>query len=217
MSCLSGAYSDAAGGLGLHRCFGDVWQGCSKAAVASRRYFGQARQIKLSVGGSVFWVHKEEMLAAGSPLISEAIEKGPGDDGEYFLDRDGTYFHFTLDYIHRGARAFTRQTSSGEPAACVSFQVRRHLLLEAKVLGLSDMQRTLEGLLNPNTPPTSASGRQAREAIQNGCYEAAVVRSESDLPIVADISGEGGASLKGFEKFVSCCKPLAWTIIPPVE
>eukprot|EP00930_Biecheleria_cincta_P001602 TRINITY_DN102737_c0_g1_i1.p1 TRINITY_DN102737_c0_g1~~TRINITY_DN102737_c0_g1_i1.p1 ORF type:complete len:218 (+),score=26.54 TRINITY_DN102737_c0_g1_i1:72-725(+) len=217
MVCLYGISPNASDGLQM--CFGGMWRGCSAAAARAlyprRDRLSPDQQIKLSVGGSVFLVYEKEMLAAGSPLLTEAIQAGPCDDGEYFLDRDGTYFHFTLEYIRHGASAFTCQTSSGEPRLNVSHNVRRHLLLEASVLGLSDMRKTLEEL-NIATPLTSSSGRQAREAIQNGYYQAAVTRSENDLPILACLSSEG-ASLHGFEKCLACCNPIAWTVIPPEE
>lgn len=214
MGCLNGPSSNASGGL--RKCLGDVWRGCFEAADAVSSILcglPPNSQIKLSVGGAVYWVSMQEMLASGSPLLTEVIKAGPYDDGEYFLDRDGTYFHFTLDYMRHGKQAFVQEASSGEPVVHVSKEVRRRLLLEAKVLGLSGMRMTLEELSNSSTPQTSASGREARNAIQSG-YLATVVRSENDLPNLQEILQEE-APMKGLAKCIACCNPIAITFIPP--
>lgn len=213
MACLNGTNSNASGAL--WNCLGDVWRSCLEAAdaLSSVRYYSMPdQQIKLSVGGSVYWVSMQEMLAAGSPLLTEVIKAGPCDDGEYFLDRDGTYFHLTLDYIRHGKQAFVQESSSGEPVVHVGKDVRRRLLLEAKVLGLSGMRMTLEEVSN-STPQTSASGREARNAIQSSGYSAIVVRSENDLPILELLKEQ--PPLKGLEKCFACCNPIAITFIPP--
>eukprot|EP00930_Biecheleria_cincta_P078328 TRINITY_DN65765_c0_g1_i1.p1 TRINITY_DN65765_c0_g1~~TRINITY_DN65765_c0_g1_i1.p1 ORF type:complete len:198 (+),score=30.35 TRINITY_DN65765_c0_g1_i1:106-699(+) len=171
------------------------------------------QQIKLSVGGSVFWVSMKEILEAGSPLLTEVLHAGPYDDGEYFLDRDGTYFHYTIDYIRRGRSAFVGEASSGQTTVHVSYEVRRRLLLEAKVLGLSDMQASLEEL-DISTPLTSSSGREAREAVLRS-HRIGVVRSESDLSILEGISQEG-ARMGDLQAF-ACCNPVAITYTPPKE
>eukprot|EP00930_Biecheleria_cincta_P071833 TRINITY_DN59294_c0_g1_i1.p1 TRINITY_DN59294_c0_g1~~TRINITY_DN59294_c0_g1_i1.p1 ORF type:complete len:210 (-),score=37.93 TRINITY_DN59294_c0_g1_i1:49-678(-) len=198
---------------GLPSCLGGICRSCSQAANAWSSLWTPDQLIKLSVGGSVYRVSKKEMLAAGSPLLTEVIKAGPGDDSEYFLDRDGTYFHLTLDFIRHGKQAFVSEASSGEHAVHVSYEVRRRLLLEAKVLGLSSMRLALEEL-SISTPQTSASGREARNAIQSS-YAAVFVRSESDLPILHCILQEE-TKKKGLECF-TCCNPIAITYIPPNE
>lgn len=212
MGCLNGPHSNASGGL--RKCLGDVWRGCFEAADAVSSILcclAPDTQIKLSVGGAVYWVSMQEMLASGSPLLTEVIKAGPYDDGEYFLDRDGTYFHFTLDYMRHGKQAFVQEASSGEPVVPVSKEVRRRLLLEAKALGLSGMLMTLEELSN-SSPQASASGREARNAIQSS-YSATVVRSENDLPILQGVLQEE-AQMQGLAKCFACCNPIAITFIP---
>lgn len=156
----------------------------------------------------MFRVSMQEMLAAGSPLLTQVIEVGPCDDGEYFLDRDGTYFHYTLDYIRQGRSALASEGSSGGSAVHVSYEVRRRLLLEAKVLGLSDMQASLEEI-SDTTPQTSSSGREARDSLMNS-YSESVTRSENDLPFLED-----GARRENLAKCLACCNPIAITYIPP--
>lgn len=170
------------------------------------------QNIKLSVGGSIFTVSKEEILASGSPVLVDVINAGPC-NGEYFLDRDGNHYRFILDYIRHGESALVSTTSAGQRKFRSSKSVRRSLLLEAKKLGLSDMLRLLEDL-KTSTPSNSASGRYARFWIESQgsgtCLEGKATWSESDASVAVDREGK---DFKAWAKCVDCCRPIAYTIL----
>ena len=67
------------------------------------RYFPS---VKLNVGGQHFTTSLQtltrdpnSMLAA---MFSGKFEMKPSEDGSFFIDRDGTYFRFILNYLRNG-------------------------------------------------------------------------------------------------------------------
>ena len=62
--------------------------------------------VKLNVGGQHFTTSVQtlkkdpnSMLAA---MFSGKFEMKPSEDGSFFIDRDGTYFRFILNYLRNG-------------------------------------------------------------------------------------------------------------------
>ena len=62
--------------------------------------------VKLNVGGQYFTTSVQtlkkdpnSMLAA---MFSRKFEMKPSEDGSFFIDRDGTYFRFILNYLRNG-------------------------------------------------------------------------------------------------------------------
>lgn len=83
---------------------------------------------------------------AGSLLLG-LLAGPPGQDGTYFIDREGQNFHYVLNFLRDGPERF------GLPA---SEEVRQELLHEARNLGLTAMVTALEktgnesGTCNPD-------------------------------------------------------------------
>lgn len=174
------------------------------------KLFNPAQHIKLSVGGSIFVVSREEMLEAGSAVLTEVINAGPCPDGEYFLDRDGTHFQYILDFIRHGESALSEISSGGERQVHISYQIRKHLLLEAKKLGLADLHQALNDL-QICTPHNSGSGYQARHAIESEEY--CTTHLDSCLFLLPN--SEERERL-GFAKCLACCNPISITIVEPL-
>ena len=77
-----------------------------KRVMSSVQEFSATR-IKLDVGGQYFSASLEalrrvpgSMLAA---MFSGRYQTTAGDDGAYFIDRDGTHFRYILNYLRTGA------------------------------------------------------------------------------------------------------------------
>lgn len=167
----------------------------------------EERMIKLSVGGSIFNVSKEEVLASGSSVLTGVIQAGPYPDGEYFLDRDATHFQVILDYIRHGESALVAHDSTGEQRSRINYYARNRLLIEAKQLGLGELYKALENL-KVSTPVSSASGRLAREALKNSA--SSICLSESEL--APRSPGGRGSDPRSFAQCIAGCKPIAFTI-----
>jgi len=94
-------------------------------------------RVVLNVGGHRFTTVRSTLTtgrAAGSVLAD--LVSGPCDqDGSYFLDHDGTQFHFVLNFLRHGPELFVAPETS---VALLSLQ------LEAKAFGLADLVDLLE-------------------------------------------------------------------------
>eukprot|EP00439_Symbiodinium_sp_Y106_P049395 s273_g6.t1 len=100
-------------------------------------------RVVLNVGGHRFTTVRSTLTtgrAAGSVLAD--LVSGPCDqDGSYFLDHDGTQFHFVLNFLRHGPELFVapeRLAFSRTSVALLSLQ------LEAKAFGLADLVDLLE-------------------------------------------------------------------------
>ncbi|PFX18190.1 BTB/POZ domain-containing protein KCTD6 [Stylophora pistillata] len=83
------------------------------------------KMLKLNVGGHVFTTSLDTMNKhPGSVLpamFSGRFDTKPGEDGTYFIDRDGTHFRCILNYLRTGKLVLPEDTV-----------VRRELLSEAE-------------------------------------------------------------------------------------
>ena len=65
-----------------------------------------ASTIKLNVGGQHFTTSLQTLTKdTGSMLhamFSGRFDAKPGEDGSYFIDRDGTHFRYILNYLQQG-------------------------------------------------------------------------------------------------------------------
>eukprot|EP00930_Biecheleria_cincta_P038361 TRINITY_DN26364_c0_g2_i1.p1 TRINITY_DN26364_c0_g2~~TRINITY_DN26364_c0_g2_i1.p1 ORF type:complete len:853 (-),score=122.70 TRINITY_DN26364_c0_g2_i1:71-2599(-) len=94
-------------------------------------------RVVLDVGGHRFTTSRTTLAsgrAAGSKL-AELVSGQPDPDGIYFLDREGTQFHYILNYVRDGPNSVVWPDST---ASC------RLLLQEAKVLQLTELAASLE-------------------------------------------------------------------------
>ena len=81
------------------------------------------------------------LLIAGSMLhamFSSRFDTKPGEDGSYFIDRDGTHFRYILNYLRTGELIVPNDEI-----------IRRELLAEAKFY-------QVEGMINELEPTPSA-------------------------------------------------------------
>ena len=69
-------------------------------------HFHLASTIKLNVGGQYFTTSVQTLTQdKGSMLhamFSGRFDTKPGEDGSYFIDRDGTHFRYILNYLRTG-------------------------------------------------------------------------------------------------------------------
>ena len=69
-------------------------------------YVHFASTIKLNVGGQYFTTSVQTLTKdKGSMLhamFSGRFDTKPGEDGSYFIDRDGTHFRYILNYLRTG-------------------------------------------------------------------------------------------------------------------
>ena len=69
-------------------------------------YVQFASTIKLNVGGQYFTTSVQTLTKdKGSMLhamFSGRFDTKPGEDGSYFIDRDGTHFRYILNYLRTG-------------------------------------------------------------------------------------------------------------------
>nr|XP_058953323.1 uncharacterized protein LOC131780736 [Pocillopora verrucosa] len=98
--------------------------------------------LKLNVGGHMFTTSLETMTKdPGSMLhamFSSRFDTKPGEDGSYFIDRDGTHFRYILNYLRTGELIVPNDEI-----------IRRELLAEAKFY-------QVEGMINELEPTPSA-------------------------------------------------------------
>ena len=69
-------------------------------------HFHLASTTKLNVGGQYFTTSRQTLTKdKGSMLhamFSGRFDTKPGEDGSYFIDRDGTHFRYILNYLRTG-------------------------------------------------------------------------------------------------------------------
>lgn len=105
----------------------------------------KSNRVVLDVGGHRFSTSRSTLLsgwAAGSKL-AELVSGQPDPDGVYFLDRDGTHFHYILNYVRDGPDSVLWPDSV---ASC------RLLLQEAKALRLPELAASLEKNMENGVP-----------------------------------------------------------------
>ncbi|XP_059159373.1 uncharacterized protein LOC131943333 [Physella acuta] len=108
----------------------------------------QESRIKLDIGGNQFTTSlltltkdPNSMLAA---MFSGRHELKTEADGSYFIDRDGTYFRYVLNYLRDGCIK--------EGTLPVSETMWRELLTEAEYYQLEEFAAFLKDLLNKKDP-----------------------------------------------------------------
>lgn len=119
------------------RCV-SCFQGLCHSIGASRH-----REIHLQVGCYHFAVQKSILQNAGGRL-AEILRRPPESDGTYFLDREGHFFHYILEYLQFGTSHFR---APGDADA------RLQLRHEAVILGLTHLVELLESLPPLISPP----------------------------------------------------------------
>lgn len=104
----------------------------------------QDNRIKLDIGGlqfttSLLTLTKDanSMLAA---MFSGRYSLKTENDGSYFIDRDGTYFRYILNYLRDGGLKDGTLPVTNEAAL-------RELLIEAEYYQLSDLIECLTNIL----------------------------------------------------------------------
>ena len=84
----------------------------------------------------ISWRNMFLLLIAGSMLhamFSSRFDTKPGEDGSYFIDRDGTHFRYILNYLRTGELIVPNDEI-----------IRRELLAEAKFYQVEEMINELE-------------------------------------------------------------------------
>eukprot|EP00112_Aurelia_sp_Birch-Aquarium-sp1_P001394 Seg1148.2 transcript_id=Seg1148.2/GoldUCD/mRNA.D3Y31 product="BTB/POZ domain-containing protein KCTD7" protein_id=Seg1148.2/GoldUCD/D3Y31 len=109
--------------------------------------------IKLNVGGHIFQTslqnmkkHQESTLAG---MFSENFDLVKGDDGAYFIDRDGTHFRHILNFLRSGDR----------PPENILETAEEELIREAEFFGLG---RLAEIIKEPNTEIIEGGENQSK-------------------------------------------------------
>jgi len=106
-----------------------------------RRTMQEERIIHLNIGGRRFSTSKETLLRDPNCMLAAMFsgrhrcDKQP--DGTYFIDRDGTYFSYILNYLRDG-----EVDLPDDQQAC------KALLREARFYNLSSLERAVESKLN---------------------------------------------------------------------
>ena len=102
-----------------------------------------ASTIKLNVGGQYFTTSLQTLTKdKGSMLhamFSGRFDTKPGEDGSYFIDRDGTHFRYILNYLRTGRLLFPKDEL-----------IREELLEETEFYQIHGI---LEELRNPPNQP----------------------------------------------------------------
>ena len=100
----------------------------------SNVHFGE--NVKIDVGGRIFKTSlktlRKESESVLASMFSEKFELKKEDDGSFFIDRDGTFFHHILDYLRDG------KISEGILDDCCS-QMQK----EAEFYGLSNLNEQI--------------------------------------------------------------------------
>eukprot|EP00112_Aurelia_sp_Birch-Aquarium-sp1_P008379 Seg1920.3 transcript_id=Seg1920.3/GoldUCD/mRNA.D3Y31 product="BTB/POZ domain-containing protein KCTD7" protein_id=Seg1920.3/GoldUCD/D3Y31 len=109
--------------------------------------------IKLNVGGHIFQTslqnmrkYPESTLAA---MFSENVDLVKGDDGAYFIDRDGTHFRHILNFLRSG----------DSPPENILETAKEELIREAEFFGLG---RLAEIIKEPNTEIIEGGENQSK-------------------------------------------------------
>jgi hypothetical protein len=107
----------------------------------------QASRIRLDVGGTVFETSRRTMIDRDPTSLLAAmfaddgsggeVRLKPETDGSYFVDRDGAYFRYVIEYLRNGAAA-------SMPA---DIATARHVLCEAKFYRLRQLVKRIEDWL----------------------------------------------------------------------
>jgi GAF domain-containing protein len=130
----------------------------------------------LNIGGHIFKVEKKYLENCASPVLAALFSKGPNEDVEYFLDRDGSHYQYVFSFLRDGGDSF----SIPEDAV-----VRHELEHESRVLGLPD----LTALIASHGSPTSLSDAGVALALQH-----LTLGSHVGAPV---IDGADGTEYKG--------------------
>ena len=109
-----------------------------------------SEDVKINVGGRVFKTTlktlQKESESLLSSMFSERYDLKKEDDGCFFIDRDGTYFHHILNYLRVG------KISEDVLGSCGS-----NLLEEAEFYGLAGLKEQIQ---NYNILRLNVGGRQ---------------------------------------------------------
>ena len=105
--------------------------------------------IKIDVGGKIFKISlktmRSEPESALALMFSEKFELKKEDDGSFFIDRDGTFFHHILNYLR-----------DGTVSQCVLEQYQPQILKEAEFYELSGLKEEID---NYNHVKLNVGGR----------------------------------------------------------
>ena len=78
-------------------------------------HFHLASSTKLNVGDQYFTMSRQTLTKdKGSMLhamFSGRFDTKPGEDGSYFIDRDGTHFRYILNYLQEQGAFFSPKTN----------------------------------------------------------------------------------------------------------
>ena len=113
--------------------------------------------IKLNVGGSIYQTsletltkHPESLLAE---MFSTCFKLKQGNDGCYFIDRDGTYFRHILNYLRSGKT----------PVPSILKMDLEEILNEAEYYGLAGLVKAIKAKLNGDDDCSSENVKEEGE------------------------------------------------------
>ena len=146
-----------------------------------------ASTIKVNVGGQYFTTSLQTLTKdKGSMLhamFSGRFDTKPGEDGSYFIDRDGTHFRYILNYLRTGRLLLPKDEL-----------IREELLEEAEFY---QIQGILEELRHPPNQPFKDStilSTEHKQVLVNDWLKEKLKSGQSDFVLIYRASRDGWAS-----------------------
>ena len=144
-----------------------------------------ASTIKLNVGGQYFTTSLQTLTKdTGSMLhamFSGRFDSKPGEDGSYFIDRDGTHFRYILKYLRTGYLLVPDDKL-----------IRKEILEEAEFY-------QIRGIVNKLHPPSFLGSKimsdEQKQFILNSCLKGRLDLRHSSFVLIYRASRDGWESI----------------------
>jgi len=131
---------------------------------------------------------------AGSMLhamFSGRFDTKPGEDGSYFIDRDGTHFRYILNYLRNGQLIVPKEEMA---------RIREELLAEAEFYQVEGIIEQLKARAVSMFNDSMILSSDQRETLVNWLKESQAITNNSDK-LLYRASRDGWAA----SNFHSCC------------
>lgn len=139
--------------MALCNCFANLAQPGDSSGSRST----PGTRISINIGGYTFKTARTTLTTnrAKGSLLEELVNGDCDSDGVYFLDRDGQYFHFVLNYLRDGTDSLFVPEDD---------QTRKVLLNEAKKLKLPELALFMEQLCGQSDAANHAPSAAPKKA-----------------------------------------------------
>ena len=124
-------------------------------------------------------------------MFSGRFDTKPGEDGSYFIDRDGTHFRYILNYLRNGQLIVPKEEM---------LRIREELLAEAEFYQVEGIIEQLKAKAISMFKDSMILSSDQRETLVNWLKESQAITNDSDK-LLYRASRDGWAA----SNFHSCC------------